>query len=385
MGLTVDRPARQEILIVDDEKENLQLLQEVLHEEGYHVRPVTSGKMALAATSERKPDLVLLDVNMPEMDGYEVCRHLKEQCPDVPVLFITALHQTESKVLAFRAGGSDYITKPFQFEEVKARVRTHLGLHRLHAELKQRNEALHLAHAELLKLEGLRDNLTAMIVHDLRAPLSGVMSSLRFMLEDAEESDGRIEVEDLKTALDSARRLILMINDLLDIGRLEAAQMPVLYGEIPVAELFSAVSGLLGPEKARRVVLDAKSQGLSVWGDRGILERVFLNLADNAFKYSPTESSVEVSFIVESGGWTLVVEDRGPGIPDEFKSEVFQKFGQVRARRAKVFSTGLGLTFCRLALEAHGGSIVLEDRPGGGSRVVAQVPAQRDSLGKVAP
>lgn len=380
----MDRPraVQEDILVVDDQKENLDILREILLEEGYHVRPVTSGEMALVAAQERKPDLILLDVNMPEMSGFEVCERLKRQdgYAEVPVLFITALQQTENKLQAFQVGGSDYITKPFHFEEVKARVRTHLRLHRLHEELRLQNEALQSAHLELLKLEKLRDNLTAMIVHDLRAPLSGIVGSLKFMQEDAEMQDGRVLLSDLARAVDSSRRLMQMINDLLDIARLEADQMPLTASDFGIADLVTTVIALVGPEKAPRLVVDSPTVGVTIRGDRRLLERVLLNLVDNAFKYSPADSPVQVSFQAESDAFLLFVEDRGPGIPDEFKEKVFEKFGQVDARRAKVFSSGLGLSFCKLALEAHGGSVRLEDREGGGTRMVVRIPNEGSRL-----
>lgn len=366
---------RGDILVVDDRRENLDILSEILVEEGYLVRPVTSGEMALTASRERKPDLILLDISMPHMSGLEVCRILKTEYEftDVPILFITALHDTEHKLLAFQVGGADYITKPFNFEEVKARVSTHLKLRRLHGELRLQNAALKTAHEQLLELGELRDNLTHMIVHDLRAPLSGILGSLKFMQEDAEAEEGRVRISDLERALTSARRLMHLINDLLDIERLESAQMPLTIGEIDIAELVSVVLGLLGPERAPRVDV-SRPEGLTVRGDRPLLERVLLNLLDNAFKYSPADARVNVSFQRERQSWSLFVDDRGPGIPDEFKTRVFEKFGQLSARSARVLSSGLGLAFCRLVVEAHEGAVHVEDRDGGGSRIVVRVP-----------
>src|ERR1035437_9138046 len=133
-----------DIMVVDDTPANLQLLTGMLKERGYRVRPVPSGKLAIQAVQKEKPDLILLDINMPEMNGYEVCERLKADATlkEIPVLFISALDETIDKINAFAAGGVDYVTKPFQFEEVEARVQTHLKLHQLKIELKRQNRQL---------------------------------------------------------------------------------------------------------------------------------------------------------------------------------------------------------------------------------------------------
>ena len=158
------------VLVVDDTIENLRLLSDLLGEQGYEVRAVTSGRQALQAVEHDPPDLILLDITMPEMDGYEVCRRLKatERSKDVPVIFLTALTDTADKVRAFDAGGVDYVTKPFQFEEVLARVKTHVALRRAQA-------ALADSYTRLRALEQLRDDLVHMIVHDMRSPLTALL------------------------------------------------------------------------------------------------------------------------------------------------------------------------------------------------------------------
>ena len=179
-----------DILVVDDTQANLQLLTGMLKERGYKVRPVPTGKLALQAARSAPPDLILLDINMPELDGYEVCAQLKrdERTREVPVLFISALNETMDKVLAFGVGGLDYITKPFQFEEVDARVAAHLKLRRLQVELAARNHDLQQTNAELRRLQDLRDNLTQMIVHDLRSPLAGVFGTFELIASETDQA-----------------------------------------------------------------------------------------------------------------------------------------------------------------------------------------------------
>jgi len=164
------------ILVVDDTIENLQLLATMLGDQGYEIRPVTNGRQALLAADRDPPDLILLDINMPDMSGYEVCAQLtaRASSQDVPVIFLTALSETADKVKAFDVGGHDYITKPFQFDEVLARVKTHVALRRTRQELVQ-------SYDQLRSLETLRDNLVHMVVHDMRSPLMVLMMNLDFL------------------------------------------------------------------------------------------------------------------------------------------------------------------------------------------------------------
>src|SRR3954470_1077963 len=158
----LEAPVGGSILVVDDTVENLRLLASLLGEQGFEVRPVTSGKQALQAAAHDPPDLILLDITMPEMDGYETCERLKQldAVRDVPVIFLTALGEIGDKVRAFEVGGADYVTKPFRIEEILARIRVHLALRRAQLELARNYERLGA-------LERLRDDLVHMVVHDM--------------------------------------------------------------------------------------------------------------------------------------------------------------------------------------------------------------------------
>src|SRR5262245_28160487 len=209
------------VLVVDDTIDNLRLLSDLLGQQGYEVRAVTNGRQALQAVEHDPPDLILLDITMSEMDGFEVCRRLRamERSKDVPVIFLTALTDTADKVRAFDAGGVDYVTKPFQFDEVLARVRTHLALRRAQT-------ALADSYDRLRALEHLRDDLVHMIVHDMRSPLATLMINLD-LLKGPAASLGEESRQDLQAAADSVQVLDRMANDLLDVSRLEEGRMPI--------------------------------------------------------------------------------------------------------------------------------------------------------------
>lgn len=364
-----------DILVVDDTPANLQLLGGMLKERGHKVRPVPSGKLALQAAAAASPDLILLDINMPGMNGYEVCTELKRQelTREIPVIFISALNETIDKVMAFGVGGVDYVTKPFQFEEVEARVACHLNLRRLQLDLAARNEELRQSNDDLRRLQELRDNLTHMIVHDLRSPLSGVIGAMEVIGMEA----GTLPASSrkmLQLGRDAGQQMIAMINSLLDISKIEAGELQphCTEGDL-VATAREAVNTLGGLHRQRTVAVESHREPLLLSFDRELISRVIQNLLGNALKFTPQNGTIRIQITPAAGAFRVGVADNGPGIPPEFHQRIFEKFGQVNTDRARV-GTGLGLTFCKLAIEAHGGRIGVESTVGEGSTFWFELP-----------
>lgn len=340
------------LLIVDDVAENLRLLSGILKESGHHIRPVTNGALALQAARHQPPDLVLLDIKMPGMDGFEVCRQLKaeESLRDIPVIFISALQDTEDKLCAFQAGGVDYVTKPFQIEEVQARVQTHLQLRRQRIQLEENFQRLQ-------SLERMRDSLTHMIVHDMRSPLMSIGGYLE--LVQVFEAGGLTPagLEYVAKSRANVTRLIRMADEMLTVSRLEAGALPLNRSPLDLAVLLrettAAVDHIGNP---KRIHLDISVPDATVSADRELLGRVLQNLLNNALKFSPAGSPVNVTLRPIQRGLLVQVTDQGPGIPPGCEGTIFQKFGQLD-RASKRSGTGLGLAFCKLVVEAHGGQI----------------------------
>lgn len=365
-----------DILIVDDTPENLKVLADLLKRNGHKVRPAPDGVVALRAAERKPPDLVLLDISMPHMNGYEVCERLKSMpaLADVPVLFISGLSEPIDKVRAFRAGGVDFVTKPFEAEELLARVNTHLRLHRLHRELAG-------SYARLQQLEALRESLTNMIVHDMRSPLAALSTSLHLMKEDLASTIPAESLGDIDAAIDGAERLIQMVNDLLDISRLEAGEMPLDRRRSDLRTVVdAALVSLARLTSHLNVQLDMPDDAAFAHLDPPVIQRTLENLIANAAKFTPRGGSVTIA--VEHGDDEVRVSvlDEGPGIPAEYHLKIFEKFGQVESRKeGRLHSSGLGLAFCRLAVEAHGGTIGVDSEPGRGSRFWISLPANEDA------
>lgn len=369
------------ILVVDDTVENLQLITAMLQERRFESRPVLSGRLALQAVAADPPDLILLDINMPEMDGFEVCRRLKanEASRDIPVIFISALNETLDKVKAFQVGGVDYITKPFQFEEVVARVETHLALRRLQLDLVEKNRQLEQSLARQRELENTKERLVQMIVHDLKSPLASIMGNSHYLLEELPaESEAAEVMSDVADATTGMHRMVLNILDVMQLRnrKLEARRAPLNLPRLAesTAKAFRAVTG-----HTRHTVEIESIPGMPrVSLDRDLIQRVLENLIDNSLKYAPGETPVIVKLgVTEDGETAIDISDHGPGVPEEMRREVFELYTRLdrdRAREARK-SRGLGLAFCKMAVEAHGGRIWIDDNKPRGSVFRIRIPA----------
>jgi len=373
---------RGDVLVVDDTPENLTLLAALLKGSGYRVRAVPSGALALKAAAAEVPDVVLLDVMMPYMDGYEVCRRLKEdeRLRGVPVIFLSALSETLDKVKAFSSGGVDYVTKPFQIEEVEARVGTHVALRRAQVQLDARNRELHESYARLQNLETVRKKLTQMIVHDLKSPITAGTYFAAAVRNEAELPGELADaMEDIVTIFRVLNRMTL---DMLDVAASEDGKLTPRLERVDVGQMLGeVVAELRGAARVAKktLVVDVSAELGPVMADRELLRRVIENLLENAFKYVPDDGKIIVEAGLEEGGeYGIRIRDDGPGVPIEQREWIFEP--NARLERDVALHTrssrGLGLAFCRLAVEAHGGQISVEDNEPKGCTFVLKLPQQ---------
>jgi signal transduction histidine kinase len=374
------------LLVVDDDEGNRDVLSRRLEKQGYTVATAENGRQALEMLEANPYDLVLLDIMMPEVDGYEVLRSLKadERLRHVPVIMISALNEMESVARCIEMGADDYLTKPFNRTLLKARLGACLEKKRGRDREMDLFEQLQQNYKRLQDLEGLREDLTHMIVHDLRTPLTSVMAALQTFEVVGELNADQREVLDISVTGSSA--LLGMINSLLDVEKFESGAMDLDYSLLSVEQLVaSAVGQVYALAQAKNLTLDQELGPDLPWlnGDENKLQRVLVNLLGNAVKFTPAGGviTVQVGLSESSQCVEFCVQDTGEGIPPEAFERIFEKFGQVASRASgRAMSTGLGLTFCKLAVEAHGGQIGVESSLTEGSRFCFTIPLSQPAL-----
>lgn len=351
-----DSIAPPSILIVDDSPRNLSLLGGMLTQRGYCVRPFLSGPAALEAASEDPPDMVLLDINMPDMDGYEVCARMKgtEELKDIPVIFISALNDAMDKVRAFKAGAVDYISKPFQLREVEARVMTHLELRRQQRELEASNE-------KLRGLEALRDALLHMIVHNIRGPLTTISLSAEMLAKLADHGFSEQASLLVRRTRDSSWQLMEMVESMLDLSRLEAGEASSGFREVDVVELARSVVdrvAILAGE--RTILLESRESAVRVVANPRLLARVLKELLDRAIAATPVQGTIRVVIAASRGVARVEVRDEGTRQGCD---------GALESSQGGSGDNSAPPTFFDRAIEAHGGTMGVHVAPDGGGCV----------------
>lgn len=356
----VPTPAR--VMVVDDQEANVRTVGALLSRAGFDVVPCFSGTDALARMAASLPDLVLLDMRMPVMDGFQVLERLRadEVARDVPVIFLTADHERESLVRAFSSGAVDYITKPFVPEELLARVRTH-------AELKQ-------ARDRLKRLARERQHSLELIAHDLRNHFSNVLFASDLLATGEALAPGRSDklIGSIRSSADAG---LLFLQAVLDQAAGEAqgeAMEPLPASQVAqeAVDVFAAHAAAKGMRFDLRL-----DRHLLVCGQRLAVAHVLHNLLSNAIKYAPVGSTVTVATLRrESRGW-LQVSDQGPGISAQDQASLFQRFVTLSSQpTGGETSTGLGLALAKQRARAMGGDLWYEDRGGGGACFTLELP-----------
>ena len=372
---------RGELLVVDDNEANRDILARRLERQGYSVTVAEDGARALDLLADRPFDLILLDILMPGLDGYQVLARLKasEALRHIPVIMISALDELASVVRCIEMGAEDYLPKPFNPVLLRARIGACLEKKRLRDREVLLYDELQENYKKLKELERLRDDLTHMVVHDLRTPLTSIISGLQ-----TAEYLGDLNADQREffvMAVRGGHTLLGMINDLLDISKMEDGSLKLEYEPLDAGGLIAEAVRQVEPiavKKNLRLACAPAEEPLTLTADAEKLRRTLVNLIGNATKFTPSGGSVTVSAAPDGDRIVFSVRDTGEGIPEEAFARIFEKFGQVEGRKAnRKNSTGLGLTFCKMAVEAHGGHIWVESELGKGSDFRFNVPAAR--------
>jgi two-component system, sensor histidine kinase and response regulator len=355
---------RTAILVVDDNEVNRLLAQSTLEDEGYNVILAAGGAEGIAAFEKDLPDCILLDVRMPDTDGFAVCEAIR-RLPggaDTPIVFLTALRDVETFDRALRVGGDDFLTKPIRPTELVLRVQSALKLRRVRAELREHYDLLKRQRDDLQRVQLQKERLMAFVVHDLKNPVNAMDLHAQVLLRARELPETlRDSVAQIRT---EARQLTRLILNLLDLSKSEEGKLSPNRSEVDLNALVAEVFAELDANaQSRAVRLRASIETDRVHADPDLLRRTLANLVDNAIRYAPSETVITVSTRRSVSSMEVRVADAGKGIPPELRDRVFDAFIQVEAgeRPVERGARGLGLTFCKLAVEAHGGSIWVED------------------------
>ncbi len=362
------------VLVADDVEANIELLRDQLASLGCRVIHAVDGPSTLARCAEEHPDLCILDVSMPPGDlgvearetGFEVCRRLKRdpRTARIPVIFVSALNDARDRLKAIEVGGDDFLLKPHNRHVLGARVRSLL-------KLKGATDALEESLKRLRELQRARDDLMRMIVHDLKTPLTSMLATLEMLRDGDFGSVDERPARALSDVEGKAEDLLGLIQDLLDVSKVEEQSLSLTPEPIAPAALLAEVLfdwKLRFRQEQTRARTEVADDAPIFRADKTLLKRVLANLVQNAITHSPVPVTLTLTARRDPTGIVLSVSDTGPGIPDEYQDLVFQKFEQVRAANApRVRSSGLGLAFCRIAIESHGGRIWLRSKEGEGS------------------
>jgi signal transduction histidine kinase len=422
----------QTILIVDDMPANLRLLVNMLKKQGYKVQPTTNSEFALRFAWSALPDLILLDIIMPRLNGYQLCEQLKadERTCHIPVIFLSAMDQPLDKIKAFEVGGVDYITKPFQVEEVLARVQTHLTLARLQKELSGQNERLEQqvkertaelvqantalqgeiakrqeaeallrqeraslvrrvtgqtedlskANAELVKAARLKNEFLANVSHELRTPLNVILGMSEIMREGLQGPLNTQQLESLTYIEAGGRHLLAIINDILDLSKIGAGKVELELGPISIGNVARASLNfikLMAQKKRIEIFSNFDYSVTMLQADEHRLRQILVNLLTNAVKFTPEGGQVGLEIKGEAGQGRVnfIVWDTGIGIAADQMGYLFKPFIQLDAKLSRRYEgTGLGLALVARLVEMHGGGISVESQVGQGSRFTVSLP-----------
>ncbi|HDN26278.1 MAG TPA: hybrid sensor histidine kinase/response regulator, partial [Thioploca sp.] len=374
------------LLVVDDIPDNLRLLLNFLGKQGFKVLIGQDGKEAINTAEFAQPDLILLDVMMPGMDGFEVCKTLKnnETTKDIPIIFMTARTDSVDKLKGFELGAADYIGKPFEQEEVLARINTQLKLHKLHqqllAEINRRKQAeiswqadrdglaksmveLRQLNADLTHATQVKDEFLANMSHELRAPLYVIFTISESLQEKNYGPLNDKQYQHIQTLKESGQHLLDLINDILDLAKIEADQLTLNIDTFSVNDVCEAslrMTKELAYKKRIRVLTTQDDMVGTIQADARRLKQILVNLLSNAVKFTPESGSIKlvVNGDVEHGMVDFSVEDTGMGIAENDRKRLFEPFVQLDSSLNQVQEgTGLGLSLVYRLTEMHGGSV----------------------------
>ena len=370
------------VLIVDDDDRNLRLIRMILSQQEYTIICASSGSEALAVVEESMPDIVLLDIMMPEIDGFEVCKQLKsnEHTRHIPIIMVTALQEKEHRIRAMDAGADDFICKPIDQTELLIRVKSLLRLKMYYDRMQKSLDELFDKNRKLEELEAQKEYLTHMIVHDMRNPLNAINMSTELLLRRDNSGHDKLNVL-LNTCKRSCTDLEQMIQNILDVRMMEDNKLELKQSSVTLTSIIEEVQRQfqLKMDDSRITLTKGEMSNVpELHADYEIVKRVVANLLNNAIRHTPEDGEIHIDVDSRSGEGQIrfSMRDSGEGIPEEVQKTIFNTYMRDDSSNgARGGRYGLGLAFCRMAVEAHGGRIWVESAGcGSGSTFLFELP-----------
>lgn len=362
------------VLIVDDTEENLDILIEALSDD-YDISVAMDGETALESLNQELPDIILMDIMMNGMDGYELCSKIKEniKLKDIPIIFLTAITDVESKAKGFELGAVDYITKPFEILEVKARVKTHLSLKLVQGELGEKNKSLKDKAEELQSMISELEAFSYTVSHDLKSPLRAIQLYLRTVIEE----DVKMEVlskEMLKSAKNISGDMIEMIDKLLKYSKMNG--MNINKEEVKISDIFLTALNQYRDIYAEKSVKFEFETGMpQVLADEILIRQVVDNIISNALKFTKNKEKPHIIAGCKKGNeeYIFYVKDNGVGFNKEYSKKLFNIFQRLHGEE-EFEGSGIGLATVKKIVQKHGGKAWIEGKINEGATVYFTLP-----------
>jgi two-component system sensor histidine kinase/response regulator len=364
------------VLVVDDNPKNVQIIALLLREQKYKIIIAVNGNSAIDLVERARPDLILMDVMMPGMDGFEACQIIKTKSENenIPVIFLTALSEKINIVKGFEVGGVDYITKPFNKEELISRIKTHL-------ELKFARDEMQKMTNHLVELNAIKDKMFSVIGHDLRSPLGSIKMTLDFLKGDTKQ---RYKIEDFRNSINllaqTTDEVFGLLENLLGWAKSQSGNISVVPEDIKVSDLVNSVYLLHKGSITHKNQNFANNidEGILVSADMNMLKTVLRNLISNAIKYTPEGGLIAIKSEKQNEYISISVTDNGVGISEDNLSKIFDEKHHLSTYGTnKESGSGIGLILCQSFVNSNNGRIMVESKVGIGSTFTIQLPSAK--------
>ncbi len=354
------------VLIVDDVPQNVQIAQAILGMDGYSIETAEGGAKAIELAREKEIDLILLDIMMPEIDGFTVAEELQndESTADIPIIFLTARNDTDSITKGFKTGAVDYITKPFRGEELRMRVKTHLNLRHTQQRLRESNAS--------------KDKFFSIIAHDLRSPFTALVGMSQYLAKGIDQLDPETAKEFLEGMHKSSKNAFNLLENLLEWSRIQTGRLPMAPQMVDVSDILEDNLSLLQVNIENKEIAVEKhlNEKEEAWADENAVHTVIRNLLSNAIKFTPKGGTISIYSQRLKDKVVITVKDSGVGMDQETLDNLFRIDRRNTTRGTdKEKGSGLGLILCKEFVERNYGSLSVESKEGAGSMFSFTLPS----------